>query len=121
MPFQNVSFGCGGRDRIGASTEYAIEGMWAAFTVVSGVTTAVVALVENNQAAIQHIAYNRNNIIMDVARRQGEFLAAFYDTVSLQSKQRTVLTELLAAHQELVFSETDPQATLKQIVITGRP
>jgi hypothetical protein len=65
-------------------------------------------LAEKRAEAIQFIAWNRETLVREFALRRGDFLSAFFDSLSLDVKQQRRLVELIAENHSFIFSDQDP-------------
>lgn len=97
------------RSLLNDSSAATISVATCAGTSVLGTTSLLGAhLAEKRAEAIQFIAWNRETLVREFALRRGDFLSAFFDSLSLDVKQQRRLAELIAENHSFIFSDQDP-------------
>jgi hypothetical protein len=91
------------------------------FCVLYSLTTSLVLgkYPIKNASAILFIRQNLNALAKESARRDGEFLQAFLETLSLNERGREHLVDIMAANHTVIFSDRDPENILDRILLVS--
>lgn len=73
-------------------------------------------LADQRTEAIQFIAFNRNSLMSEIARRRGDSMLALFDVLKVKHHHREIFSRILAENHSYIFSADYPSATFERIL-----